>query len=217
MRKNLREEIIVFLDSLGINDVGFTDISRYKKIKGGYSPTELFPWAKIAIVYLYQLRKLRKKYGHWYIVSLNNHLSKTNRSLAKLLAQEGYRFDWVGENEYDRKTLVGKISFRQLAILAGLGSIGRNQMLIHPRLGARSVIGVIFTDAPIKPNDPFKQNLCTDCGACEKNCPVSAFANEYNPFVCKARRKILGGGCGVGCIAVCPIGERKILREKVGF
>lgn len=217
MRKDLRKEIVVFLGSLGMDDVGFADLREYERVKGGLTPQEIFLWAKVGMVYLYQMKKLREKYGPWYIVSLNNHLGKTNRSLARLLAREGYRFGWIGENEYDRKTLVGKVSFRQLAVLAGLGSIGKNQMLIHPKLGALNVIGVVFTDAPIKADQVFSQNLCTECRVCEKSCPVNAFTNGYDPFVCKARRKILGRGCKVGCIAVCPIGDREILRGKVGF
>ena len=213
----LRQEIANFLRKLGMDDVGFADVSKYKKIPGGSTPKNIFPEADIAIVYLYKLKKLREKYGHWYIVSLNNHLSKTNKKSISFLEKKRFRGVGVSENLYDRQTLIGKVSFRQLAVLAGLGSIGENQMLIHPKLGARAVIGIVFTDTPVKPDKPFTKNLCTQCDACKTVCPTGAINKKYDRFRCKNRRKILGRSCGIACIKACPIGDPKVLGERTGF
>ncbi|MFH1896407.1 MAG: 4Fe-4S binding protein, partial [bacterium] len=109
---------------------------------------------------------------------------------------------------YCRKTLIGKISFRQLAVLAGLGSIGKSQMLIHKTLGPRCVIGVVLTNAEIKLDTPQKTDLCIDCGVCEKMCPTKALDKNYDRWECKNRRKILKRGCGIPCVELCPIGRK---------
>jgi len=214
---NLRQEIVNFLRKLGMDDVGFADVAKYKKIPGGSTPKNIFPEAKIAIVYLYKLKKLREKYGHWYIVSLNNHLSKTNKKLIRFLEKKEFKGVGVSENLYDRQTLIGKVSFRELAVLAGLGAVGENQMVIHPKLGARAVIGVVFTDTPLKPDKPFTQDLCTHCAACEIACLTGAINKKFDRFKCKKRRKILGRSCGIACIKACPIGNPKVLGEGTGF
>jgi epoxyqueuosine reductase len=193
--------------SLNLDGVGFADVKKYQRIEGGLSPLEIFPKAKTAIVYLFQLEKLTKEYGHWYVVSLNNFVSSTNKKLIEFLASKRYMAVGINENEYDRKTLVGKVSFRQLAVLAGLGSIGLNQMLLTPKFGPRIVIGAVFTDASIKPDQPFWEDLCTQYGICKNGCPTGAIDKTFSRFKCKNRRKILGTGCGIPCVDLCPIGK----------
>ena len=206
----LKRQVVKFLKELDIDDVGFADVASYRRIENASIPQEILPNCKTAIVYLTELKKLEEKYGKWYIVSLVNHLSKTNKKLIGLLEEEGFAGRGVGENEYCRETLVGKISFRQLAALANLGSIGENQMLIHRTLGPRCVIGVILTDAKIKPSTSQKKlKLCTGCGICKKLCPVEALNKAYDRWKCKNRRKILGKGCGIPCVNLCPVGKIK--------
>jgi len=204
MRK-MKEEITNF-KFLDVDDIGFADVKLYKRIENGSIPNEILSNAKTAIVYTDRLEKL-DKYGRWYIVSLINYQSRINKKLIKFLNGKGYDAIGISDNEYDRKTLVGKLSFRQLAVLAGLGSIGKNQMLIHPKFGPKVILGVVLTNAEIGANSFKKQNLCTKCGVCIKSCPIKALNNGYDRLKCKNRRKILGKGCGTPCINLCPIGK----------
>lgn len=204
---SLKNKITCLLKDLDIDDVGFADASLYKRVEGGSIPNEISPRATTVIVHLYQLKKMEERYGKWYIVSLNNHISSTNKKLVEFLANLGFEARGIQENEYSRKTLVGKISFRQMAVLAGLGSIGRSSMLIHSGFGPRVVIGVVLTNAKIAPNKPFERALCTNCGICTESCPIKAINDKFNRWKCKNRRKILKKGCGTPCVELCPIGQ----------
>jgi epoxyqueuosine reductase len=205
---NLRDEIIEFAKSLDIDAVGFADVSLYRRIADAAVPGELLSSAKIAIVYLLTFEKLEQKHGRWYVVSLNKHISTTNKHLAGFLQERGYEARGVQEAEYSHKTLVGKISFRQMAVLAGLGSIGKNQMLLHHHFGPEVVIGVLLTNADVPPDSPGTSELCIECDVCITACPVNAFEESYDRWRCKNRRNILKKGCGTPCVAACPIGER---------
>lgn len=60
------------------------------------------------------------------------------------------------------------------AVEAGLGWIGRNSLLIHPRLGSFLLLGMIVTDALLEPDTPYVANGCGTCARCVEKCPTGA-------------------------------------------
>jgi epoxyqueuosine reductase len=64
-----------------------------------------------------------------------------------------------------------------LAIKAGLGEYGRNQMLITPEFGPRIRFSKIFTDLPLDHDAPIAfgvREFCTLCQRCADACPPKA-------------------------------------------
>ncbi|MBD3641839.1 MAG: tRNA epoxyqueuosine(34) reductase QueG [Marinobacter sp.] len=76
---------------------------------------------------------------------------------------------------------------RALAQRAGLGWIGKNNMLIHPKAGSFFFLGEIFTSAPLPVDDTFETEHCGSCSACLEVCPTDAFVG---PHLLDARRCI---------------------------
>lgn len=68
---------------------------------------------------------------------------------------------------------------RALAQRAGLGWIGKNTMLIHPKAGSFFFLGEIFTSAPLPVDEPFTTEHCGSCSACLDVCPTDAFDGPY--------------------------------------
>ena len=82
----------------------------------------------------------------------------------------------------------GAILERSHAQQAGLGFIGKNAMLIHPRRGSSFFIGEIITTLEFDDYDePHRETMCGSCARCLAACPTDAFPK---PYVLDARRCI---------------------------
>lgn len=82
----------------------------------------------------------------------------------------------------------GAILERSHAHEAGLGFIGKNTMLIHPRRGSYFFLGELLTPLEFDAYDvPGRATMCGSCTRCLAACPTDAFPR---PHVLDARRCI---------------------------
>ena len=71
-----------------------------------------------------------------------------------------------------RRRLYCRIQYA--AVAAGIGGFNKNRMIILPNYGPYFHLSMILTDAPLKPDKPFDQDLCEGCNICIEACPTGA-------------------------------------------
>jgi len=76
---------------------------------------------------------------------------------------------------------------RPIAEKAGLGFIGKNSLIIHPRAGSWFFLGELYTNLLLPVDPPFKKQGCGPCTACIDECPTQAIVGNA---VVDARRCI---------------------------
>jgi len=70
----------------------------------------------------------------------------------------------------------GGVYLKDAAVLAGLGCIGRNNLLVTPEFGPRVRLRAMLLEADLAPTGPIDFDPCRDCeGYCRDACPQHAF------------------------------------------
>ncbi len=75
----------------------------------------------------------------------------------------------------------GPLRDRYLALRAGLGFVGRNQMLINRKYGSYCFIAYLTFNIPLEPDPEVEWTYepdCLGCGACVQSCPGGAMQED---------------------------------------
>jgi len=243
----LKERITDDAKRLGLYTVGFAPVSRWEELsektpvlpgspypsepRENYFPSNIWPWSKTVIVgavpVLLPMGETTPSnlYSELYNTT-NRILDEAAYRLSAALINLGYKAHFFPRDGYgDIASLIEKpeAAFSQViaAKCAGLGTIGRNHCLLTKEFGPRVRLVSVITDAEFPPDTMLEKNICIDCGACSRNCPIGAFTRrddieiddmerykcaKYHGFL----RKEMRYPCGV-CVMVCPVGEDKKL------
>lgn len=193
--------------SLGADDAGFVDIDRQSMIQQKLELANVFPEAKsfISIVVRMNREPIRSPARSVANLEFHNQGEEVNtitRQIVAKLERIGIR----GLNPsmgfpMEMQRFPGKpwvISHKPVAVAAGLGKMGINRNVIHPRFGNFILLGTIAIDANISRYDkPIDYNPCIDCKLCVAVCPVGAIAptGEFDFSACYTHnyREFMGG------------------------
>ena len=111
--------------------------------------------------------------------------SDYHKVLLKRLRQvEARLHEQFGEFESRAYVDTGPVVERALAVAAGIGWIGKNTCLIHPKQGSFGFLGVLLTSLPVRdeiaPTTPaLVPDRCGSCTRCIEACPTGALIAPY--------------------------------------
>jgi epoxyqueuosine reductase len=81
----------------------------------------------------------------------------------------------------DWENQLAHVSHKHVAVAAGLGWIGRNNLLVTPQFGSRLRLITVFTDMPLQTNKHISRD-CGNCRACLSSCPSQSIKEKPEDF-----------------------------------
>lgn len=122
-----------------------------------------------------------KLYFHHYRTA-NMFLDQLAFALAQWIQARGYSALPVPASQItDWQKQSAHLSHKKIGYLAGLGWIGRNNLLVTESHGSQFRLATVLTDMPMKADKPLLRG-CGPCLACVGACPVAAIQEEPRDF-----------------------------------
>jgi epoxyqueuosine reductase QueG len=151
-----------------------------------------------------------------------NNISIENRTISPTVTTEDLDTIYF-------KTLRTDISHKMVATRAGLGWIGKTDLLITKKFGPRlRLTSILLKDRVIPESKSIDISRCGTCNICVEICPAKAANGKmwditvdreefFDPWKCRnqcaefgrTRLSIDARVCGM-CVAACPIGQYNI-------
>ena len=125
--------------------------------------------------------KPTKIYSYHYR-TLNTFLDQMALRLSNFIQSEGFFalpipasqiIDWEKQNAH--------LSHKKIGLLAGLGWIGRNNLLVNENLGSQFRLVTILTDMDLEADKPLDKD-CGTCKLCIEACPAKAIQQGKEDF-----------------------------------
>jgi epoxyqueuosine reductase QueG len=220
---SLTTKVKNFAKARGATLVGIAPIQKLSKAPTGHQPKDFLPNAKNLIsialkinkLSILQLPKTMKEYKLSYDIA-NFKLNSIACETAGFLEDESYEAVAIPASKpYDNEKLVGDISHKHVAVAAGLGRFGLNNLILTREYGPYVRFVTVITNALLDPDKPLDKDVCLgeECSKCVKACPAEALKNpicnpeegwRINKEKCYQYIHTISGGevCGL-CIKAC--------------
>lgn len=224
----MKERIRQIVLSLGADACGFANIESFSKAPSGFHPKDTFEGCRSVIVFIKALPKglsktspriVYQRYNSFTCDELDRislqssiEIEKSFGCLAVPVPSDGPYEYWDEQKKEGR----GLLSMKHAAMLAGLGALGKNTLLVSLYYGNMVNIGALMTDLDLASDEPAAQMCKEGCSLCLDSCPSAALdghsANQQrcreNAYETNARGFAVTN-CNI-CRLVCPLafGER---------
>jgi epoxyqueuosine reductase QueG len=122
-----------------------------------------------------------KIYFHHYRQA-NAILDQIAFKASNFIQSKGYKALPVPASQIvDWEKQTAHLSHKKIGELAGIGFIGRNNLLVNPEIGSRFRLVTILTNMPLEPDKKLKEN-CGECRTCINICPIGAIKERKEDF-----------------------------------
>jgi epoxyqueuosine reductase len=206
----------------GANICGIAPVNRFADAPKGFHPCDIYPDCKSVVVFAshFPLGTLQAKTNAPYTLVRNRMVDKLDgisfRVCSELEAEgvvsvpipsaEPYEY-WDAGRTHGR----GILSLKHAGVLAGLGVLGKNTLIMNERFGNMIWLGAILVSADLEPDPIVSYEGCdSGCTLCIDSCPQHALDGiTINQKLCRERSnsRTDGGGFVLSCNTcrkVCP-------------
>ena len=222
-KENMKEQIRDKAFRWGADLVGFASVNKFESESASHHPYRILVNAQTVIVLGIAIvdpildlwvapREWRKpSYQSYSSRAFSNEiLAGIGHKISRMIMKKGY------------STVVAPYSpglyLKVAGVHAGLGFIGRNNLLVTHGFGPNVRLRAVVTELVIESDPSQSQNLCGSCFKCVEACPVGALEkNRYSREKCESFvmneeswSKISESGrvtCEI-CIRICPYSQK---------
>jgi len=174
----MMNELISELNTRGVNFIKTVDISMLSaKENRGYSIAILIG---IVLSPSYIFRLSKENILDYSEFSKKEHSADelAEWTASFIIAKEYKAFaqserNLISHGFYDEATKTTPLPHKTIAVLAGLGWIGKNNLLVTQEYGSAMCMCTVLTNVPLPAqNKPIVMPKCGKCTACKDVCPV---------------------------------------------
>jgi len=229
---NSSNELKVFCISSGADLAGVADLAPFQQGWPTLPSDLLGPYTRAISVAIRLDDSLMDAITSLPTIDYAEHYRAVNADLDRLVAEitawvigKGYKAEAVPASKImDLENLLGAVSHKAIARMAGIGWQGKSLLIVSPEFGPRIRLATVLTNMPLTPDGPIK-NQCGRCTECTDACPVKAIRNVtaldrysnrdealfFGQCVDRTYENSLLPGinariCGV-CVTACPHGK----------
>ncbi|MEW5758936.1 MAG: hypothetical protein AB1755_05675 [Candidatus Omnitrophota bacterium] len=153
-----------------------------------------------------------------YYRTLNNLLDQIGVRIASFIEKRGFKALPIPASQvFDGDRLNSHLSHKEIGVLAGLGWIGRNNLLVNEIYGSQFRLATVLTNLDLICARPLEKD-CGECYDCISACPASALgedSRDYNLNNCflklkefQKKRIVDQMICGI-CVKSCKPSKNK--------
>ena len=174
----------------GADDVGLVEINRPELCEYREDILEIFPQTQTLVSFVRRLnpeniRCISQAVRDLEFIRTQKEADGIARKITRVLAQKGVSaLNYACGFPMDLDKWPGKmwpVSHKPIAVAAGLGHLGNNRNLLHPRFGNFILLNTVLVDCKALAYDsPLDYNPCIECKLCAAVCPVGAVGNDGN-------------------------------------
>jgi epoxyqueuosine reductase QueG len=191
----MNHEIEAKLKELGVNFVYFVDITNLSDKENKNYPTAILFGINLSPNYLqtimntpdYVQRMVNNgmdfSKDEFYLTELKT--GELADKISQWLINSGYKaYSHSDKNQIETGFFNGiyegtPLPHKTIARMAGIGWIGKNNLLVTPEFGSALCLGVVLTNAPVKITSPKSvQSKCDNCNVCVKVCEPKALKGQ---------------------------------------
>lgn len=197
-------EVKAVARELGADMVGIASADVVQTTPTRRGPSHVLPQASSVVVFAKRMlagsiESPREEVVTSQNLALYQELDRLSYGLGCFLEERGYRAATIPayspvEMSSATKGFVGVVSLRHVAQAAGLGTMGKNNLLLTRELGPRVRLGAVVTSAHMDPDDSCTDDFCLDCEACIAACPVDALSELGKTRTGRCVRQVLPYG-----------------------
>ena len=142
--------------------------------------------------------------------------------LADFIRKKGYAAYSQSEDNiyltgyYDQMKLSTPLPHKTIALLAGMGWIGKHNLLVTKKYGSAISMCTVLTDAPLHSEKyELAESACGNCNVCVEICPDNALQGINWKYGIHRDRLLNATSCStcLKCLAFCPW-TRRYMQEQ---